>query len=76
MRSLGEFFGHIVKGATTDPAHPPQRKRTVLRHDVQEEIRDTPEGKVTLRRTTIEEVELDKSAAAKSPSGSQPPSQP
>ncbi len=54
-RSLGEFFGHIYKGFTTDPAKP---RREVSR-STQSETRQTPSGKVTLRRTTIEEVELD-----------------
>lgn len=50
MRSLGEFFGHIIKGFRTDP------NRKVVRREIQEEQRDG----VTLRRTTIEEVEIDR----------------
>jgi hypothetical protein len=49
MRSLGEFFGHIVHAVRTDP-----RKKT-LKKTVEEEKR----GDVTLRRTTIEEIEID-----------------
>lgn len=49
MRSLGEFFGHIVKAVRTDP------KRRVIRREVEEEQR----GDITLRRTTIEEVEIN-----------------
>jgi len=51
MRSLGEFLGHIVKGLRTDPS------RKVIRKDVQEERR---EDGVILRRTTIEEVEINR----------------
>ncbi len=47
-RSLGEFFGHIARGVKTDPS------RKVVRKEVEEEER---EG-MTLRRTTIEEIEL------------------
>ncbi len=47
-RSLGEFFGHIAKGVKTDPS------KKVLRKEVEEEQRDG----MTLRRTTIEEIEL------------------
>jgi len=50
MRSLGEFFGHIVKAVRTDPS----KKRTVISKSVEEEDR----GNVTLRRTTIEEIEI------------------
>lgn len=56
-RSLGEFFGHIWRAVKTAPAQP---DRAVLRHDVAEERRDTPHGKVTLRRTTIEEIQVDR----------------
>jgi hypothetical protein len=60
MRSLGEFFGHIVKGVNTDPAAPqkPVSQRTVVSHEVQEETRQTSSGKMILRRSTIEEVEI------------------
>lgn len=51
MRSLGEFFGHIIRGVKTDPS---ERKRTVVRRQVEEEDR----GDLVLRRTTIEEIEI------------------
>lgn len=50
FRYLGEFVGHIWKGVR---AHPSKSKH-VLRTDVQEERH----GDITLRRTTIEEIEL------------------
>jgi len=53
MRSLGEFFGHIIKGAKTDPA------KKVIRKEVEEERR---EDGMILRRTTIEEVEVRRSS--------------
>jgi hypothetical protein len=57
MRSLGEFFGNIARGVTADvgKSKPHETRRTV-----EEETRDTPQGKITLRRTTIEEVEIKK----------------
>lgn len=55
MRSLGEFFGHIVQGIKTDVD---PSKKTVTRQTVEEETRQTPEGPVVLRRTVIEEVEV------------------
>lgn len=55
MRSIGEFFGHVVKGIKTDvqPA-----TKTVTRQTIEEEVRDTPQGPVILRRTIIEEVQV------------------
>ena len=52
MRSLGEFVGHIVKAVK----HEPRGKRVVTSKSTQQERR----GNVTLRRTTIEEIEIDK----------------
>ncbi len=70
MRSLGEFFGHIAQGVRTDPR---QSHRTVTRQTVEEEHRDTPQGRVTLRRTVIEEVEIPTSPPAPEPPGGPPP---
>ena len=58
MRSLGEFVGHIVKAVKTDPS----RKQTTISKSVDEENR----GNITLRRTTIEEIEIHD---AKDPKG-------
>jgi hypothetical protein len=54
-RSLGEFFGHIAKGVKTDPA------KKVVRKEVEEEERPG----MTLRRTTIEEIELHSNKKSK-----------
>jgi hypothetical protein len=51
MRSLGEFFGHIVKGIRTNPESKTEERRTVEEED---------RGDVILRRTTIEEIEIKK----------------
>ena len=50
MRSIGEFFGHIVKAVRTDPS----KKKTVISKSVEEE----DDGNITLRRTTIDEIEI------------------
>jgi hypothetical protein len=55
-RSLGEFVGHIWRGVTGDVA-PDKRE---VKRTVEEEERETDQGKVTLRRTTIEEIEFKK----------------
>jgi len=53
MRSLGEFVGHIVHAAKTDPSKQTVRKTT------EEHTEQTEDGKVVLRRTTIEEIEYE-----------------
>ena len=50
MHYLGEFMGNIVKAIRTDT----RRKRIVVNKAVEQEDRDT----MTLRRTTIEEIEF------------------
>lgn len=55
MRSLGEFFGHVARGFTA-PVKPGERR--VVGHEVREQTARTPDGTVTLRRTTVEEVEI------------------
>lgn len=55
MRSIGEFFGHIVRAVRTDP------RRKTIRKTVEEE----QQGDITLRRTIIEEVEINRSAGSK-----------
>lgn len=61
MRSLGEFVGHIWQGLRSDTG----KHRREVRRETEEEQRETPMGKVTLRRTTIEEVEFDRSRRGK-----------
>jgi len=60
LRNLGEFFGHVWRGVTTDPTRtPPKPAKSasrVTKTQVQEETRETPAGTVVLRRTIIEEV--------------------
>jgi hypothetical protein len=56
MRSLGEFVGIIARAARTDPS----KDRRELRRDVEVERRDTTAGKATLRRTVIEEIEIER----------------
>lgn len=54
-RSLGKFFGHLKRGFTEDVS---ASKHEVSR-TVEEEEREGPDGRrVTLRRTTIEEMEV------------------
>lgn len=48
MRSLGEFFGHIVKAVRTDP------RRQIVSKRIEQQERNG----MVLRRTTIEEIEL------------------
>lgn len=79
LRSLGQFVGHIVDGIKSDPdvpqgapaapsplpAAPPQS--VVVKHEVEEQTRQTPQGVVRVRRTVIEEVELDRDSPGSPP---------
>lgn len=74
MRNLGEFFGHIAHGVTSNPHAPqgqipaantppsrplqPQAAPPVgaIRQQTLEQQVETPEGKLILRRTIIDEV--------------------
>lgn len=59
MRNLGEFFGHIAKGVKADTAAADVEKQEV-RREVEEREETMPDGrKVTVRRTTIEEIEIN-----------------
>lgn len=51
-RSLGEFFGHLIHGIRSDPS------RRVVRREVETQEQSTEAGRVVLRRTTIEEIEI------------------
>ena len=50
MRSLGEFVGHLARAVKADVGD----KRAVVNKTTQEATK----GNVTLRRTTIEEIEI------------------
>ena len=52
MRSLGEFFGHIARAVKADPA----KKQPTVSKSV--EVEEEDRGNITLRRTTIEEIEI------------------
>ena len=56
MRCLGEFFGNIAKGVKTKPGE--DTDRVEVKSTVEE---TTNEQGVTLRRTTIDEVEVHSS---------------
>lgn len=62
MRSLGAFVGHVMQGIKTDPSQnqaAPQGTpvdQGMKRETVQEEVRETQQGRVILRRTVIEEI--------------------
>ncbi len=61
MRSLGLVTGDLwslVSGKKRTPPSPPSPPPVVVRKDVQTKTLDTPHGPVTLKRTTIDEVEF------------------
>lgn len=70
MHNLGEFFGHIAHSVTSDPnASKPHENATkttsvppavirdgVVRQQTLEQQVETPDGRLILRRTIIDEV--------------------
>ena len=48
MRCLGEFVGHIIRAVKSD-------SKT---HEVNRTVEANTDGHVTLRRTTIDEIEI------------------
>lgn len=60
MRSLGEFVGHVWAGIKTDPSKPGQvkRKTKTKKQVLEKETREELRGDVTLRETTIREIEF------------------
>ena len=56
MAPLSEVGWQTVHAVRTPGA---KNDRRELRREVETEQRDTPRGTVTLRRTTIEEIEID-----------------
>lgn len=63
MRSLGRFVGEIGKAVKGDARQSAEVNRTT-----ETETRQTAQGTVTLRRTTIEEIEVSE-AGATNPTG-------
>ena len=59
MRALGLAVGDLWRTVT---GAPPPAQRTEVRREVEERGAETPEGRITLRRTTIEEVEVHRDA--------------
>ena len=55
MRSLGEFIGHIVHAIKSNPAS----------NEVSRTVEEKTEGKITLRRTTVEEIEIESEDATR-----------
>ena len=55
-RALGQFVGHIWKGVRADVSG---KRREVGRTTEEERTTDEQGRSVTLRRTTIDEVEFD-----------------
>jgi len=57
MRSLGEAMGILWQAATKDTDATIEKK--TVKHEVEETHHDAPDGRITLRRTTIEEIEFE-----------------
>ncbi|MDP7008182.1 MAG: hypothetical protein QGI78_01270 [Phycisphaerales bacterium] len=51
MRCLGEFVGHIVQSVKSSP--------TKKGREINRSVQEKKDGNVTLRRTTIDEIEFE-----------------
>lgn len=74
MRSLGQFVGHLTSAVKSDPAKADLSKREGEKREVRREVEEReetgPDGrKVTLRRTTVEEIEIQPAAAPNTTAG-------
>lgn len=73
MRNLGEFFGHIAHGVKSNPDDAQRGEQREVRREVEEREETGPDGRrVTLRRTTIEEVEIQPGDAPNKNTAEQP----
>ncbi|HZW10485.1 MAG TPA: hypothetical protein VFF69_11330 [Phycisphaerales bacterium] len=57
MHNLGQFFGHVAKGIKAPSGPRPQTHE--VRREVEEREETGPAGeRITVRRTTVEEIEI------------------
>jgi len=54
MRCLGEFVGHVVRGAKSNPSG---SRSTSHRQEIRRDERVERRGNLILRRTVVEEIE-------------------
>jgi hypothetical protein len=57
VRNIGKFTGEIWR-AIKAPVPTSSKETHEVRRTVETDVQETDEGKVTLRRTTIEEIEI------------------
>lgn len=67
-RCLGEFVGHIVHGVKGE-IRPDEAQRREVRREVEEREGEVDGRKVTLRRTVIEEIEMESGRRADTDDG-------
>jgi len=59
VRNIGKFTGEIWR-AIKSPVPTSSNETHEVRRTVETDVQETDEGKVTLRRTTVEEIEIHK----------------
>ena len=59
VRNIGKFTGEIWR-AIKSPVPTSSKETHEVRRTVETDVQETDDGKVTLRRTTIEEIEIHK----------------
>ncbi len=74
MRSLGQFVGHLTHAVKANPAKDDTADASTEKREVRREVEEReeigPDGrKVTLRRTTVEEIEIQPTVDPKNAPG-------
>lgn len=77
MRSLGQFVGHLTHAVKANPAKDGSSNTPTEKHEVRREVEEReeigPDGrKVTLRRTTVEEIEIQPTPDPNNAPGQEP----
>lgn len=57
MHSLGQFFGHIVRGVRTKVPGPGEPRE--VSREVREQTTRTEQGRVTIRETVVREIVVE-----------------
>lgn len=82
MQNLGAFVGHVMQGIKADTNEQQDASKNkpidqgIKRETVHEQVRETDQGRVILRRTVIEEIVMPENEAHCEEPLKEPPNSP